>query len=981
MEAEYNPRNVESKWDEWWTSRGYYKPDENSDKETFVVVIPPPNVTGTLHLGHALTSAIQDCLVRWQRMRGKNTLYVPGTDHAGIATQVVVEKKLMREQNKTRHDLGRAAFLDEVWKWKEANGAQIVRQLKRLGISADWSREAFTMDERCSRAVTEAFVRMHETKCIYRANRIVSWSCALKTAISNIEVNHEEITQPQKRRVPGHPRDIDVGLLHIFAYKLEDGDDEICVATTRIETMLGDVAVVVHPDDERYVKFHGRKVVHPFQRQRRLPIICDALLVNQEFGTGAVKLTPGHDARDFECGLRHNLPVINILNDDGSINANGGMLQGLNRFHARERIISQLQEWKLYRGSQPTGMTIAICSRSGDIIEPVVRPQWWVNCEDMARKAVAKTQSGELVIRPEIWQTEWYSWLNNVRDWCISRQLWWGHRCPAYLVSIDGAEPKDEPENWVVARNEEEAMQKATLQFKMDAKRIRLQQDPDVLDTWFSSGLFPMSVMGWPDDTVDMQLFFPGTLLETGHDILFFWVARMVMMSLELTNKLPFKEVFLHAMIRDKFGQKMSKSSGNVIDPLCLIDGATLDDLHAQLRGGNLSAAEVERAIQVQSKEYPEGIECCGADALRFGLLAYTSHERNINLDVQRIVGYRRFANKVWNAVQFARGIQLNPNLIHDFLTQWITWRLDVCVHDTNQALANYDFHGATTSVYNFWLYDLCDVFIEMIKPARDKYSAILHHCIQTGLKLLHPMMPFVTEELYQQLQLHTGSIMIQNYPAIQIVPNFALKNNMDMLKKIAHAVRSTVAHLKIKPEAVCLPQHIVGHEHLVALLKTHVYVSQNSSGLQVSVDGKLSVFLQVSTYNIDGALQKLDHHAAQTASVMKKLKEKMQGSCYATKASEVVKQEHLQKCKDLTQRLAESQLIRFDLLACMESKNPQLWNEHLQNKTYVKGHFPTAADRTAFETMTPPNHKLFPHLARWWKQISAFSVYERSKW
>lgn len=592
MPKGYAPKAVEAAWYDWWEQRGFFKPDPNSTAEPFVMVIPPPNVTGSLHIGHALTNAIEDTVIRWRRMSGYNTVWVPGTDHAGIATQTVVEKKVAKEQGKTRHDLGREAFLQEVWKYVDEYGGRIVNQLRRLGSSVDWDRQVFTMDEKRSAAVKEAFVRLHAEGLIYRDNRLVNWCCRLKTAVSDIEVDYIDIPKRTLLSVPGYDSLVEFGAITSFAYPFEDGTGEIVVATTRPETMLGDTAVAVHPEDPRYTSLHGKFVVHPVNG-RRIPIITDAELVDMTFGTGAVKITPAHDPNDFATGKRHNLEFINILDDNGCINGNGtGQFAGQPRFQARVTVVDFLKEKGLFRGVADNPMRLGLCSRSKDVIEPVLKPQWWVNCGDMAAEACAAVRDGRLEIIPSEFEATWFRWMENIRDWCISRQLWWGHRIPAFYVSLEdegeggsgvpGA-PSEHMDRWVVGRSEEEAAAAAAERYP--GRKFTLKQDEDVLDTWFSSGLFPFSVFNWPDENPELAKFYPGALLETGHDILFFWVARMVMMGMKLMGEVPFKQVFLHSLVRDAHGRKMSKSLGNVIDPIAVIEGITLEGLHETLLG------------------------------------------------------------------------------------------------------------------------------------------------------------------------------------------------------------------------------------------------------------------------------------------------------------------------------------------------------------------------------------------------------------
>jgi valyl-tRNA synthetase len=549
------------------------------------MVIPPPNVTGALHLGHALMLSIEDAVMRYKRMNGYETLWLPGVDHAGIATQSVVEKQLWKKEKKTRHDLGREEFVKQVWNWKDEYGGRINNQFRRFGISVDWERFAFTLDETRSKAVIEAFVRMYEKGLIYRDTRLVNWSATLKTAISDLEIEYIDINEPTFLKCPGHDPNgkYEFGALTEFAYKVKGTDKEIVVATTRLETMLGDVAVAVHPEDPRYAEFVGKELEHPFIKDRKVTVITDDVLVKMDFGTGAVKITPAHDPNDYKCGKKHNLPFINVLNDDGTINHNGGEFTGLMRYDCRNAMTKRMEELGILRGKKPNPMRLGLCSKSNDILEPIVKPQWYVDCKDMAKRSTDAVRQGDLKIIPDNHEKTWFQWLDNIQDWCISRQLWWGHRIPVYLITIPGVIDHPDPQNndhYIVGRNIEEARANAAKKFNVEAEKIQLEQDSDVLDTWFSSGVFPMSTMGWPDKNADdLKAFFPGDLLETGHDILFFWVARMVMMSLELTDKLPFHTVYLHPMVRDEEGQKMSKSKGNVIDPLEVMDSCTLETL------------------------------------------------------------------------------------------------------------------------------------------------------------------------------------------------------------------------------------------------------------------------------------------------------------------------------------------------------------------------------------------------------------------
>ncbi|QRW22599.1 Isoleucyl-tRNA synthetase [Rhizoctonia solani] len=796
MAAGYNPIAVESAWYDWWNKEGFFKPQMGPDGRStstgqFVLPCPPPNVTGSLHIGHGLTVAIQDSLVRWNRMLGRTTLFVPGYDHAGISTQSVVEKRLYKASGKTRHDLGREKFLETVWDWKHDYQGRITKQMERLGGSYDWTRVAFTMDENLSRAVSETFCRLHEDGIIYRANRLVNWCVKLNTTLSNLEVEQKELKGRTLLNVPGYDEKerFEFGVITSFAYPIEGSDEKIVIATTRPETMLGDTAVAVHPDDPRYKHLHGKFVSHPFLPNRRMPIVTDSIIVNMEFGT---------------VGTRHNLEFINILNDDGTLNENAGeRFKGMKRFHARRAVVDALKELGLYVEQKDNPMQIPICAKSGDIIEPVMKPQWWVNCKPLAEEAIKRTRAGELAITPKTSEAEWYRWLENIQDWCISRQLWWGHRCPAYFIDIEG---KDQDKNdgkwWVVGRTEEEALERA--QKIAGSAKFTLHQDEDVLDTWFSSGLWPFSILGWPKETEDMKNFYPASILETGWDILFFWVARMVLLGIKLTGQMPFKEVFCHAMVRDAHGRKMSKSLGNVIDPVDVIEGITLDRLQEKLKEGNFDEREI-----------------CGTDALRFALCAYTSGGRDINLEILRVEGYRKFCNKLWNATKFAM-LKLDEGFVPEssakptgqetIVEKWILHKLDVAAVDTNKALEERNFMTATTAVYNFWLYELCDVFIEAMKPMTDESASdavknsaqnTLYTCLDLGLRLLHPFMPFVTEELWQRLPRRPGdatkSIMVSSYPVKDSAfENAAADKDFDKVFGIIKQSRSLAAQYNV---------------------------------------------------------------------------------------------------------------------------------------------------------------------------------------
>ncbi|PVU96115.1 hypothetical protein BB561_001366 [Smittium simulii] len=824
MLESYEPSLVEAAWSDWWIQQKFFEPKftENGDimpEGKFVVAIPPPNVTGKLHIGHALGVSIQDCLSRWNRMKGLTVLLNPGSDHAGISTQSVVEKMLWREQKITRHDLGREEFIKKVWEWKEEYGKAIFNQQIRLGGSYDWSRDRFTLDPQLSKAVMETFVRLWDEKIIYRAKKLVNWCVYFKTALSNLEVENVDIPGKTMLSVPGYDKKVEFGVLVHFAYQVDNSDERLVVATTRVETMLADTAVAVHPDDSRYKHLHGKYVVHPFNG-RKIPIITDADFVDQAFGTGAVKVTPAHDFNDYNVGIKHKLPFINLLNEDGTYNSHAGEWEGFKRFDVRRELLKRLEDLGLLVEIQDNPMSIPKCSKSGDIIEPLIKPQWYVNCETLAPPAIEAVRSGKIKIMPKTSEGDWFRWLEKIQDWCISRQLWWGHRIPAYFVNIEGENnDMDDSEMWVCGRDFEEAQKRA--QDKFPNKSFTLEQDPDVLDTWFSSGLWPFSILGWPEKSVDFEKLYPTTLNETGWDILFFWVARMVMLGLHLTGEVPFTQVFCHAMIRDAHGRKMSKSLGNVIDPIDVIEGITLEDLQHKLELGNLDPRELKTAIAGQKKDFPKGIPECGTDAMRFALCSYTSTGRDLNLNVLRVEGYRKFCNKLWNATRFAlmklgsdfkpnETMALTGNESHGEL--WILNRLNQTIIDLNKYLTEMNFMNATNTIYSFWLYDLCDIYIEYSKyivseKAVASAANTLYTCLDQGLRMLHPFMPYITEELWQRLPRrpndNTPSITIAKFSTeFSEFSSGDSKDKFDQALAIIKAARSMMVTYSITSKA-----------------------------------------------------------------------------------------------------------------------------------------------------------------------------------
>ncbi|XP_054834511.1 valine--tRNA ligase, mitochondrial isoform X2 [Eublepharis macularius] len=828
LPTSYSPRYIEAAWYAWWVKEGFFKPEYqhrllHQKPETFCLSIPPPNVTGSLHLGHALTIAIEDALVRWKRMEGCKVLWVPGSDHAGIATQAVVEKKIWKERRALRQDLTREEFLQEVWNWKEAKGNEIFQQMKAMGASLDWDRACFTMDSDFSQAVTEAFVRLHEDGLIYRNRQLVNWSCALRSAISDIEVENRQLEGRTELSVPGVQGKVPFGVLVTFAYKVEGEEgEELPVATTRPETMLGDVAVAVHPDDQRYTHLHGKRLCHPFTGHL-LPVITDPS-VEQDMGTGAVKITPAHSHVDYELGRRRGLPFVSVIAEDGTMTAEcGEWLQGQNRFLAREKVLAALKERGLFRGVKEHPLVLPLCSRSGDVIENLLKSQWFVRCEAMARRALEAVESGGLKLIPEFYEKNWRNWLLKTNDWCISRQLWWGHQIPAYRVTVLGSpDLRDEESDglWVVGRTEAEARKKAAGMLGKSEEDLKLVRDVDVLDTWFSSALFPFAALGWPRQTEDLQQFYPNSLLETGSDLLFFWVARMVMLGEQLTEKLPFSQVFLHSMVRDAHGRKMSKSLGNVIDPLDVIHGASLQALQKKIQNSNLDPKEVAIALEGQ-KGFPQGIPECGTDALRFALCSYSTQGDGINLDVAAVENASRFCNKVWNALKFtlaALGEGFTPLAPEEFfpsspMDRWILSRLYHTVQDCTQWFEEYELHLITTSVHLFWLHDFCSVYMESTKPilnSRDPARLLstrqtLYSCVDLALRLLSPFMPFLTEELWQRLPKVDSkshpSICVARYPDTKQLAHWSHPEeeaNFLLVQEVIKAVRSLRTKLQL---------------------------------------------------------------------------------------------------------------------------------------------------------------------------------------
>lgn len=820
MDKTYQPEQIESRWYERWEADGRFAP--SGEGEPYSIMIPPPNVTGSLHMGHAFQDTIMDTLIRWRRMQGNNTLWQVGTDHAGIATQMLVERKVAAEEGKSRHDLGREAFIDRVWEWKHESGGHITRQLRRMGASVDWSRERFTMDDGFYKAVQEVFVRLYEEDLIYRGKRLVNWDPTLHTAISDLEVENRE----------------QQGQFWHFRYPLADGVttdaglDYLVVATTRPETLLGDTGVAVNPEDPRYASLIGKFVELPLVG-RRIPIVADEH-ADMEKGSGCVKITPAHDFNDYEVGRRHGLPLINVFTQDAAIlpQAEAFDIQGrplpeidpslpqayagLDRFEARKRIVADMEAAGLLEQIETVNNTLPFGDRSGDVIEPLLTDQWFVAVESLAKPAIEAVENGDIQFVPKNYENMYFSWMRDLQDWCISRQLWWGHRIPAWY---------DAEGNVYVARTEAEAREKHGL-----PADLALTQDEDVLDTWFSSGLWTFGTLGWPEQTPELTTFHPSSVLVTGFDIIFFWVARMIMLTLKFTGEVPFKTVYVHGLVRDGQGQKMSKSKGNVLDPIDLIDGITLDEL-LEKRTGNMMQPQKAKAIAKATRdEFPEGIEPHGTDALRFTFLSQATTGRDIKFDMGRLDGYRNFCNKLWNASRYVLmnaegqdcGVSLEgqgESVELSLADRWIVSRLQQTEAQVTKAMEEFRFDHASQALYEFVWNEYCDWYLELSKPvlwddnasieAKRGTRRTLVRVLEAILRLAHPMMPFISEEIWQRVAPLAGkaagdgreSIMAQPWPvAEQEKIDEQATRDIEWLKGVIVAVRNVRAEMNIAP-------------------------------------------------------------------------------------------------------------------------------------------------------------------------------------
>lgn len=818
LDKTYSQQEIEQPLYEHWEKQGYFKPNGDTSKESYCIMIPPPNVTGSLHMGHAFQQTIMDTLIRYQRMQGKNTLWQAGTDHAGIATQMVVERKIAAEEGKTRHDYGREAFIDKIWQWKDESGGTITRQMRRLGNSVDWERERFTMDDGLSNAVKEVFVRLHKEDLIYRGKRLVNWDPKLRTAISDLEVENRESK----------------GSMWHLRYPLADGaktaegKDYLVVATTRPETVLGDTGVAVNPEDPRYKDLIGKEVILPLVG-RRIPILGDEH-ADMEKGTGCVKITPAHDFNDYEVGKRHALPMINILTFDGDIRAEAEVFdtngeatdtcsgaipeqfQGLERFAARKAVVAEFDKLGLLEEVKPHDLTVPYGDRGGVVIEPMLTDQWYVRTAPLAKVAIEAVENGEIQFVPKQYENMYYSWMRDIQDWCISRQLWWGHRIPAWY---------DEQGKVYVGRDEAEVRRENNL-----GPEIALRQDEDVLDTWFSSGLWTFSTLGWPEQTEALKTFHPTSVVVSGFDIIFFWIARMIMMTMHFMKdengkpQVPFKTVYMTGLIRDDEGQKMSKSKGNVIDPLDMVDGISLEEL-LEKRTGNMMQPQLAEKIRKRTeKQFPNGIEPHGTDALRFTLAALASTGRDINWDMKRLEGYRNFCNKLWNASRFVlmntEGQDCGQNggeMVLSLADRWILAEFNQTIKAYREAMDTYRFDLAAGILYEFTWNQFCDWYLELTKPVMNSGSEAelrgtrhtLIEVLEALLRLAHPIIPYITETIWQRVKSLKGitadTIMLQPFPEYDAsqVDEKAL-SDLEWIKQTIIAVRNIRAEMNIAP-------------------------------------------------------------------------------------------------------------------------------------------------------------------------------------
>ncbi|XP_043585480.1 valine--tRNA ligase-like [Bombus pyrosoma] len=812
----FNSKKIEHGWYQVWKDNNHFT-IKNNEKAALKMLLPPPNITGTLHLGHALTVTIQDILARWYRMKGHPVIWIPGFDHAGIATQMMIEKYLFKVKGISKSDVGKEQFLSFVWQWKNEKQNNIKSQLEALGASLDWSKEYFTMSKDHNVAVIESLVILNNRNLLYRKKDLINWSPTLRSTISDIEVERLYITKKTQLQVPGYKKMITFGEIAYIAYPVKDSKHEIVVATTRPETLFGDVAIAVHPDDERYTKYIGHQVWHTL-RETYIPVISDPL-VDRQYGTGAVKITPAHDPLDYQIAMNHQLEIIEVIDEYGNITGIGKKFKGLPRFIAREEVLNELSNKGILKGISDHKMYVPLCSRSHDVIEYLLKEQWFIKCESMAQKALQAVEQGHLKIIPNTYEKSWYDYLNNNRDWCISRQIWWGHSIPAYYVTVEG---KTE---WIISRTENDA--KTIVQNKYGPD-VKLYKDQDVLDTWFSSAILPFAVMGWPKRTEDFKRYYPLTLMETGSDILFFWVARMVMLGLELTNCIPFNEVLLHGLVCDAYGKKMSKTTGNIVSPENIINGITLNDLVAQMKEsyntGLISESVLKRMLSANNKQFPNGIPEHGADALRMTLCSHNIKNQHIKFDIMECQTNKIFLNKIWQAGKYvllmtSEQVYQEPTNM-TIIDQWILNRLSLMINIVSDSFMQRDFHKAIASMKQFLHYEFCDFYLEATKwgykskdiDAHISHTYCLRKCLEVFLRISAPIIPYISDDLYKRLSnefpefLSVPSLMQAQYPVPQQYNEWrdvSLDEKINDVLNIILKIRSIIGNVskKLSPE------------------------------------------------------------------------------------------------------------------------------------------------------------------------------------